>query len=225
MKRSFAPFIILVFLLIGLAVFFVFRSEGPGENDDPAVTVTATPLPTATPQPEATAVPTPVPTATPTPPPTASPTPTATPVPTPTASPTPTPTPTPTPEPVVQQSAEGQFQSDSGTKLNMLVKWKSFRDVDGKTKLQLDVYVQSYSLHTGDRIDDVVIKVDGAVSYGSSKAIQIDTNILSETLIASTVAEVSPGQDIPLEVTWYFNGSYSNQSISTITADSVIHIP
>jgi len=226
MKRSFAPFIILLFILIGLGVFFIFRMEAPRDNREEP-TVTATPVPTATPEPAATATPTPTPapTATPTPMPTATSAPTGTPSPPPAASPTASPTPTPTPEPTVQYTSNGQFISDSGTKLNVLVKWSGFRDVDNKTKLQMDVYVQSYSLHTGDRIDDVVMKVDGTVYYGSTKAIQIDSNTLSETLVTSKVVEVPTGRDIPVEVTWYFNGSYSNQQISTITASGTVHLP
>jgi len=227
MKRSFAPFIILIFILVGLGVFFIFRSEGSRNNKEPEAVVTATPVPTASPEPAVSVTPSPTPTATPTPMPTATPTPvpTATTAPTPTASPTASPTPTPTPEPTVQYTSSGQFASDSGTKLNLVVKWSGFRDVDGKTKLQLDVYVQSYSLYTGDRVDDVVMKVDGHVYYGSSKAIQIDSNARTETLLASTIAEVPADRDIPLEVTWYFNGSYSNQEISTITANETIHLP
>ena len=225
MRRSFAPFIILVFILIGLGVFFIFRSEGSQLKNDTDVAVTATPIPTATPEPVVTATPTPVPTTTPTPTqaPTATPVPTATPAPT--ASPTPTPEPTATPVPTARPSVTGQFVSDSGAKINILVKWTGYDDVDGKTKLQLDVYIQSYSLYTSDRRDDVVMNIDGEIHYGSSKAIQLDTNTLTETLIASTVADVVPGRDIPVEVTWYFNGSYSNQAISTITASSVIQLP
>ena len=225
MRRSFAPFIILVFLLIGLGVFFIFRSEGAQLNNKVEVTVTATPVPTATPEPVATATPTPVPTATPTP----TPAPTATPAPTttpePTATPTSTPEPTATPVPTARPSTSGQFVSDSGAKINIVVKWTGYDDADGNTKLQLDVYIQSYSLYTSDRRDDVVMNIDGEIHYGSSKAIQLDTNTLTETLIASTVADVAPGRDIPVEVTWYFNGSYSNQSISTITASSTIQLP
>lgn len=227
MKRAFAPFIILVFLLIGLGVFFIFRIEGPRADQYADVSVTATPVPTATPEPHATATATPMPTATPTPTPTLTPVPTPTTEPTPSPSPTATPTPEPTAtaEPTIQPTSNGQFISDSGAKLNVLVKWSGFLDVDGKTKLQLDVYVQSYSLYTGDRKDDVVMKVDGEVYYGSSKAIQLDTNTLTETLIASTVVEVEPGRDIPLEITWYFNGSYSNQQIAAITAAETVHLP
>lgn len=225
MKRSFAPFIILVFLLIGLGIFFIFRSEGPAADREPETTVTATPEPTATPVPVATATPTPVPTATPTVPPTPTQQPTAAPTATPSPTPTASPTPSPTPEPTVQYTSSGELVSDSGTKLNIIVKWSGFNDVDGKTKLQLDVYVQSYSLHTGDRSDDVVLKVGGSTYYGSTKAIQIDANTLTETLVVSKTVEVAANTDIPLEITWYFNGTYSNQAVSTITASGTVHLP
>jgi len=227
MKRSFAPFIILLFLVIGLGVFFVFRTEGPARAPETESAVTPSPVPTATPAPTAEVTATPAPTATPspTPAPTATPAPTEAPTATPSPTPTASPTPTPTPEPRVEYSASGELESDSGAKLNIVVKWTGYRDLDGKTKLQLDVYVRSYSLYTGDRIDDVVMKVGDQIRYGSSKAIQIDSNTRTDTLLASTVVEVTPDTDIPLEITWYFNGSYSGQEISTITATGAVQLP
>ena len=32
------------------------------------------------------------------------------------------------------------------------------------------------------------------------------------------------GTDVPVNVTWHFNGTYSNQNIATIVAEDTLHI-
>ena len=143
MKKSAAPALILIFLILAVGIFVVFRisrNEAP-DTQNPGTAATATPEPTATTAPTATPVPsaTPVPTAAPTA------VPTATPVPT--VAPTETPVPTMAPTAVPNYAKSGEIRSDSGTYLNLLVKWNL---TDGETPtLKLDVYVTSYALVTG----------------------------------------------------------------------------
>ena len=185
-RRSVAPLIILLFLVIGLGILWIFRSEGGliVRNEEQEA-FTPTPVPTATPEPTA--------------------------------------TPSPTAE--VSHEASGSFLSDSGTWLNVLVRWESFSDTDGKTKLKLDIYAQSYSLHTGQRSDDIVINVGGTTYYATSVAVTSDVDTLTETYLASKTVEITPNVDVPVTVTWYFNGTYSNQQLTTITASSTLHVP
>lgn len=218
-KKSAAPALILIFLILAVGIFVVFRLSKNGSNDtqDPGTAATATPEPTATVEP--TAAPTAVPTAAPTPVPSAAPT--ATPVPT--AAPTETPVPTvePTAAPGYEQT--GEFRSDTGTYINIVVKWTVTGSGSTKT-LKLDTYVESYALVTGDRTSDVVFNVGGNVSYASSKAIRLDNVPLTQTFLGSTSVDVSSGTDVPVNVTWYFNGTYSNQNITTIVAEDTLHI-
>ena len=219
MKKSAAPILLLIFLLVAVGIFVVFRiskNETP-DTQKPGTTATATPeptataTPTATPEPSATPVPTAAPTAVPT----------ATPVPT--AAPTETPVPTvqPTAVPVYDQS--GEFRSDTGTYINTVVKWSVTGSGDTRT-LKLETYVESYALVTGDRSGDVVFNVGGNVSYASSKAIRLENVGLTQTFLGSTSVDVASGTDVPVNVTWHFNGTYSNKNIDTIVAEDTIHI-
>ena len=215
MKKSAAPILILVFLLVAVGIFVVFRISKNNDSDtqNPGTTATATPEPTATT------------------PPTATPEPTGTPVPTavPTAAPTATPVPTETPVPTVQPTAapvqdqSGEFRSDTGTYINIIVKW-TVTGSGGTKTLKLDTYVESYALVTGDRTSDVVFTVGGNVSYASSKAIRLDNVPLTQTFLGSTSVDVTSGTDVPVNVTWHFNGTYSNQNIATIVAEDTLHI-
>ena len=215
MKKSAAPILILVFLLVAVGIFVVFRisKNNASDTQNPGTTATATPEPTATTPPTATPEPTgtPVPTAVPTAAPTAAPVPTETPV----------PTVQPTAVPVQDQS--GEFRSDTGTYINIVVKW-TVTGSGSTTTLKLDTYVESYALVTGDRTSDVVFTVGGNVSYASSKAIRLDNVPLTQTFLGSTSVDVTSGTDVPVNVTWHFNGTYSNQNIATIVAEDTLHI-
>ena len=215
MKKSAAPILILVFLLVAVGIFVVFRisKNNASDTQNPGTTATATPEPTATTPPTATPEPTgtPVSTAVPTAVPTATPVPTETPV----------PTVQPTAAPVQDQS--GEFRSDTGTYINIVVKW-TVTGSGGTKTLKLDTYVESYALVTGDRTSDVVFNVGGNVSYASSKAIRLDNVPLTQTFLGSTSVDVTSGTDVPVNVTWHFNGTYSNQNIATIVAEDTLHI-
>ena len=215
MKKSAAPILILVFLLVAVGIFVVFRisKNNALDTQNPGTTATATPEPTATTPPTATPEPTgtPVPTAVQTAVPTATPVPTETPV----------PTVQPTAVPVQDQS--GEFRSDTGTYINIVVKW-TVTGSGGTKTLKLDTYVESYALVTGDRTSDVVFTVGGNVSYASSKAIRLDNVPLTQTFLGSTSVDVTSGTDVPVNVTWHFNGTYSNQNIATIVAEDTLHI-
>lgn len=218
MKKSAAPALILIFLILAVGIFVVFRisrNEAP-DTQNPGTAATATPDPTATTAPTATPAPsaTPVPTAAPTA------VPTATPVST--VGPTETPVPTMAPTAVPNYAKSGEIRSDSGTYLNLLVKWNL---TDGETPtLKLDVYVTSYALVTGESSSSVVVNVGGNISYVPTKSLNLTNTSLEETYLGSSSVEVTPGTDVPVNVTWNFNGTYSGKDVAAITAADTIHI-
>lgn len=220
MKKSAAPALILVFLILAVGIFVVFRiskNDAP-DTQNPGSSATATPEPTATVEPTA------APTATST----ATPVPTAVPTATPTATPVPSIAPTETPVPTVQPTAvpsyaeSGEFRSDSGTYLNLLVKWNL---TGGETPtLKLDVYVTSYALVTGESSSSVVVNIGGNTSYVPTKSLNLTNTSLEETYLGSSSVEVTPGTDVAINVTWNFNGTYSGKNVTAITAEDIIHI-
>ena len=218
MKKSAAPALILIFLILAVGIFVVFRisRNEASDSQNPGTAATATPEPTATTAPTATPAPsaTPVPTAAPTA------VPTATPVPT--VAPTETPVPTMAPTAVPNYAKSGEIRSDSGTYLNLLVKWNL---TDGETPtLKLDVYVTSYALVTGESSSSVVVNVGGNISYVPTKSLNLTNTSLEETYLGSSSVEVTPGTDVPVNVTWNFNGTYSGKDVAAITAADTIHI-
>ena len=224
MKKTSSLIMLLILIILAMAVILIFLMEknaaDPGKHHV-TVTATATPEPTATPSPgTATAVP-----ATATPEPTATPVPTPAPTPEPTAVPTAEPTPTPSPTPEIARDSSGEFRSNTGAWLDVIVRYNVIRSGD-KAMLRLDAYAESYSLQTAKRVDDVVFTVNGTKMYASSGPINLtDNSGKTETLLGSAEMEVKPGSSCQITVDWLFRGEYGNKKLETITAQTTIQIP
>ena len=216
MKRPVILFLLIAILILALAIFFIFRLEnGNSTAPEPsaAPVVTPTPVPTATPRPEVTASPTPILI-------------TASPSPTPILiTPDPTETPAVTPEPTVGPASQtGVLRSESGAKLNIIVEW-SLRPNGDKYDLVMDVFAESYALTNSQRSGDIVFRAGDQTVYGSSCDVYLTENTLTKTYLGSGTVPVSPGQSVAVQVDWYFNGTYSGQSIGAITAQGTVQIP
>lgn len=201
--------IVLLFLLIALlagVIFVIFRREQEiaPQPAPVAVAATSTPMPTATPESTSTPAPTAEPVAT--------------------AEPSPTPLPTIVPTPV--RITSGEFRSDTGTWLNLVVKW----EVKDGTSLAVDVYTESYDLETYQRVDDLVIAVNDRTYKVSTGPIHLTAPTKTLNPLGSVTAEVSPGETVRIAAAWNFNGSYGSPSggsidLSTITAEETVQLP
>ena len=218
MRRSGIWIILLLILLVGLSIFLIFYSEG--QRTGP-ITAT-TPVPTATPE---MSMVTEQPLSTATPEPTATPIPTAVPTPVPTAVPTPTPTPLPTATPVITREVTGEFRSETGAWLNIIIAYSASRNGD-KASIQTNVYVESYSLETGKGTDDLHISIDGKDTYVSTGPILITENHqMTRTLLGSAETEVRPGSQVAVSASWRFNGNYGGKELGTLTAQGTVAVP
>ncbi len=214
MRKANILLLAVLFLAIGAGIFYIFASEGKNVSDpvSSAVTSTATPAPTATPE----ASPTAAPEATPT----FEPTPVLTPI------PSPTPSPEPTPTPHVDHTASGEFHSDTGAWINIVAKWKTVEE-DGKVRLQIEAYVESYSLYyTSYNPENLVFTVDGKSYRTSHEPISVGDNDKTQTLLATQTVDIPVGCDLSVDVTWFCAGlTYGNKQLESITASDTIHIP
>ncbi len=214
MRKANILLLAVLFLAIGAGIFYIFASEGKNVSDpvSSAVTSTATPAPTATPE----ASPTAAPEATPT----FEPTPVLTPI------PSPTPSPEPTPTPHVDHTASGEFHSDTGAWINIVAKWKTLEE-DGKVRLQIEAYVESYSLYyTSYNPENLVFTVDGKSYRTSHEPISVGDNDKTQTLLATQTVDIPVGCDLSVDVTWFCAGlTYGNKQLESITASDTIHIP
>ena len=140
--------------------------------------------------------------------------------------PSPTPSPEPTPTPHVDHTASGEFHSDTGAWINIVAKWKTVEE-DGKVRLQIEAYVESYSLYyTSYNPENLVFTVDGKSYRTSHEPISVGDNDKTQTLLATQTVDIPVGCDLSVDVTWFCAGlTYGNKQLESITASDTIHIP
>lgn len=219
--RSKGPLIILMVLIVGLAAIWFLRDEpaasapvtpqpsifvmpSPAESPEPTTGIATTQAPAITPAPEITPKPAETPQTTPAPPQTTA------------ASQA---SPSPSPEPVY--SSGGSFTSDTGTGLELLVKWGISTGVDGAAILTLNAYAKSYSLFCVPGYQNLSFSLNGQTYYASSMAVSHDANSLAESYLGGiALAAVAAGT--PVSVSWNFNGTYSGVPLEVITAEGSI---
>ena len=222
MRKANILLLAVLFLAIGAGIFYIFASEGKNVSDPgaSAVTSTATPAPTATPETVTVATPEGAPAAAPELTPTFEPTPVLTPI------PSPTPSPEPTPTPHVDHTASGEYHSDTGAWINIVAKWETVEE-DGKVRLKIEAYVESYSLYyTSYNPENLVFTVDGKSYRTSHDPISVGDNDKTQTLLATQTVDIPVGCDLSVDGTWFCAGlTYGNKQLESITASDTIHIP
>ncbi|MCD8086984.1 MAG: hypothetical protein LUE22_00145, partial [Oscillospiraceae bacterium] len=151
--------------------------------------------------------------------PTASPSPS----PTPTASPSPTPTAEPTEAPTAAGTltAEGSFSSNTGTSLNMGVSWRAVDNGDGTTTITVSGTVTSYSLSIMS--STATVSFAGYSTSCSTNSISVESSNMTVNSLFSTSLTVPSGTTGDMSVTWNFNGTYDDVSLSTITATDYVY--
>lgn len=241
MKKNGAAIILLLVVLVAsfaVSIYALSNDSGSVKKPDIDLSVPYEPSPSpsgntganvsvATPSPSPSASPTPaqpqVQTPQYTPKPTQKPTPQPTPKPTPAPTPTPTPSPDPTPTPVQNVSASGSFVSDTGTGLNLRVKWVSYKSGD-KDMLKVDVEVSHYSFYTSALYESIELKVNEGTYWATSKDVSYDGADLKYTNMASFDVLAKSGEN-SISVVWNYNGSYSGVSLPKIEAAGTAVIP
>lgn len=145
--------------------------------------------------------------------------PTPEPAPEPTPEPAPEPAPEPEPEPSPELSGEytGEFASDTGTILNMIVKWAASRSADSAYTVTLRFYLDCYAMEVGERDNNTlnVVAVSGVTdSRFHTDEVDKEERTRSEIQIGEAAIRLSE-EDIlagaKVTATWNFRGSYADR--------------
>ena len=233
MKKNGAAIILLLVVLVAsfaVSIYALGNDKDTVKKPDIDMSVPYDPTPSPSANQGANvsvATPSPSPTPSPTPPQvpqyTPKPTPKPTPTPTPKPTPTPTPTPAPTPTPVQNVSASGTLVSDTGTGLNLRVKWVSYKSGE-KDMLKIDVDVSHYSFYTSALYESIELKVNEGTYWATSKDVSYDGADLKYTNMASFDVLAKKGENA-VSVVWNYKGSYSGVALDQIIAEGTVVIP
>ena len=226
--------VLVLLLIIGLEVFLMDRLS----KRDTATASAPTAEPEMTQAPDAPAVPqapvnTPYvpgvtsppapPTVTQGPEPTWAPEPTQAPTEPPTPPPTEPPTPLPTdpPPPSDVTTGSGSFSSDTGTALNLNVDWTAVDHGDGTATVSITGSVVSYDLDVGSTSVDISFGGYSASCGGNS--LSVGSGGFTVSRLFSTSMTVASDTEGTMTVSWYYNGTYSEVSLPTITASGYVY--
>ncbi len=146
----------------------------------------------------------------------------------PTPAPTPDPTPEPTPEPLLGELYKGEFSSDTGTALNLVVKWTAVRGSDSTYTVDFEFYLECYTLYVGARKDNTLSVATGGSSteykFASDSVDRSEsakgTVKIGEKEIRLTESELAEGAKV--EAVWKFKGSYSGTDLPVVTASGEV---
>jgi len=116
----------------------------------------------------------------------------------------------------------GSFASDTGTYLNLLVRW-SAKGSGETVPLQVELCAESYSLYSVASYGNLELTVNGVKYRGDTPVINCEGKDLTVTPLDNFTVDVPRG-DVSITAVWYFKGSYSGKELETITASADVYI-
>ena len=122
----------------------------------------------------------------------------------------------------------GSFSSNTGTSMNLIVKWAATRANDDSYDVTLQYFIKSYDFFVGPRFDNQLILHTAAgdkTSSFSTAQISKPSSVLNETYLGQSSVSLSSEEmsaGIDASVIWNFKGSYSGQPFPTVEASGVI---
>lgn len=150
------------------------------------------------------------------------------PAPEPTPEPAPEPEPEPEPSPELSGEYTGEFASDTGTILNMIVKWAASRSADGAYTVTLRFYLDCYAMEVGERDNNTlnVVAVSGVTdSRFHTDEVDKEERTRSEIQIGEAAIRLSEEDilaGVKVTATWNFRGSYAGQELPDVVASGEI---
>lgn len=133
------------------------------------------------------------------------------------------PEPTPlSPTPTVISTGSGQFSSDTGVALNLIVYWTTTPTDDGNFELTVSASLLSGPLSATQFPDNLCFNIGGNTYYKTAPAIAIDEGMFETPLGSQTVTV--PAGYVPINVSWSFQGTYSGKQIGYLTAATNLYL-
>lgn len=119
----------------------------------------------------------------------------------------------------------GNFISNTGVNLNLYITWSATQSVANNTStITMNAYVRTWTLSVGTRTCNLT--ADGSTQSYTSPSISDSSESMTDWFIGTKTFTVNHNTDgtksCGLSGTFPFNGTYSGQSISTITASTTV---
>ena len=120
--------------------------------------------------------------------------------------------------------ASGSFISETGSGLEIGVEWSSVPNVNGTSKVKVDVFLAHYSIYCA-ALSGSYVKI-GTSAHGFSKAVSKSENTYAKTYIASHEAVVTHSADgtgsVNISAGYVFNGTYGTTYVGTLKVEKTV---
>ena len=117
--------------------------------------------------------------------------------------------------------SSGSFASNTGSKINIVVKWAKTKSNSGETMLKMDVTANISALDVSAHKNAFKINVGGKTYYKNIKKIKFSSKKPKEIILTSITVPLEDGEQA-VKVSWKFNGTYSGKKLGTITAAGTV---
>ena len=148
--------------------------------------------------------------------------PAATATPAPTTAPTvaPVPTVTPAPVPTGDIIGKGGFSSETGTALDLYCDWFAVRTGPNQAEVTMNVGIRHASIQLNPLADNVTLTLGNGIVKMNQPALHYQGGKTSTVFGNRTFSIQLPEGtvELPMNVQWRFNGTYSGIAINAITA-------
>lgn len=123
------------------------------------------------------------------------------------------------------QKEKKTITSDTGTGLNLVIEYTVGDKIDGARKIDIEVYIESYSLNVTARGNTNFVRVGDETLYFSTDAISYNGTEKKLTRVVShTFTTMTDNETLPIYAMWNFNGVYSDKPISAIIIENNIEL-
>jgi|GEM_PF-3261097 len=121
------------------------------------------------------------------------------------------------------KTSTGNFSSNTGTALNLVVNWKAATRPTGEIDITFDIGVSSYAFYTDSLPNGILLTVEDAAYTLTSAAVAYDGQTLKTTTLATYTATLPPDtQTADVSVKWNYSGAYSGVDIGNIEISETI---
>ncbi len=116
-------------------------------------------------------------------------------------------------------------KSDTGTSLNLIVKYSVENNADGSKTVLARIGLESGALSVTARSNSNYLRIGDETYYFSTEAINYKGDAKTTFDFGSHSFTLPAGKDsFELEAVWYFNGVYSDKPIAAINIDTKIEL-
>ena len=120
------------------------------------------------------------------------------------------------------KGTSGSFAGNNDYKVKLIVEYGLVKADDGTEKLNLRVFLQSFSLSLGESRGKIT--VNGKDINFRTEKLTIEENSRTKTLLTEQTLDITQ-KELAVDVSWHMGITYSGVEVEDLTVSGVITLP